>query len=209
MGVQLHTLAGIVGSVGIMPRSGRSPARAVPRSPARGAPLTGPRGAPLTGPRCPAHRPAVPVSSETTSRKVRQSHLTWNSAASWKVNRHIRMTDGHEAVNLHVIFLMVTAIRGRCRAPGRTGGARAANGRTGGARAAHGPPGRPSADPRHPFPPEGSGQMVACTLAPQECKYTHRRRILERLPGGVSERGRGVRSRGERPPARGTADYRR
>jgi len=33
-------------------------------------------------------------------------HLTWNSAASWKSARRIRMTDGHEAVNFHVVFTL-------------------------------------------------------------------------------------------------------
>jgi len=48
------------------------------------------------------HRVAPPNANRP--HEVHQSHLTWCSAASWKVNRRIRMTDRHEAVNFHVVL---------------------------------------------------------------------------------------------------------
>jgi hypothetical protein len=40
-------------------------------------------------------------------------------------------------------------------------------------------------------------------------KLTGRRRTRQKIRKAVSDRGRGVRSRGERPPMRGALDHRR
>jgi len=128
-------------------------------------------------PRHPGPARAAPgrAADRKPSHKVHQSHLTWCSAATWKFNRRIRMTDFHEAADFHVISVPRRSRR---------------------------PPGDDAARPVGESVPDGNNPMAACTPAPDRGESTgpmrHRKSQIAA--------GRPCRS-GDRPLMPGTSQF--